>query len=54
MLETYKERVELLKMGSDSKTIERLYIKNNGFNIIIQRIFHGIFGDNTAYDGVNY
>jgi len=34
MLETSKERVELLKLGIDSKTIEKLYIKNNGFKII--------------------
>jgi hypothetical protein len=34
MLETSKERVKLLKMGIDGKTIEKLYIKNNGFKII--------------------
>jgi hypothetical protein len=34
MLETPKERIELLKIGVTSKTIERLYIANNGIKII--------------------
>jgi hypothetical protein len=34
MLETSKERVKLLKNGIDGKTIEKLYIKHNGFKII--------------------
>ncbi len=34
MLETPKERVELLKLGITGKTIERLYIANNGIKII--------------------
>ncbi len=34
MLETPKERVELLKIGITGKTIEMLYIANNGIKII--------------------
>ncbi len=34
MLETPKERIELLKLGITGKTIERLYIANNGIKII--------------------
>jgi hypothetical protein len=34
MLETSKERVKLLKMGIEGKTIEKLYVKHNGFKII--------------------
>jgi len=37
MLVTSKERVKLLKMGIDGKTIEKLYIKNNGlFHYLIK------------------
>lgn len=34
MLETPKERTELLKIGITGKTIERLYIVNNNIKII--------------------
>lgn len=34
MLETSQERVMLLKMGIEGKTVEKLYIKHNGFKII--------------------
>jgi hypothetical protein len=34
MLETSQERVRLLKAGIDSKTIEKLYIISNNFNIV--------------------
>lgn len=34
MLETAKERIELLKIGITGKTIERLYIANNNIKII--------------------
>lgn len=39
MLETSKERVELLKIGITGKTIERLYIVNNDIKIIRAPIF---------------
>lgn len=34
MLETPKERIELLKIGITGKTIERLYIVNNNIKMI--------------------
>ncbi len=34
MLETPKERIELLKIGIPGNIIERLYIANNGIKII--------------------
>lgn len=34
MLETPKERIELLKIGITGKTIERLYIADNDIKII--------------------
>lgn len=34
MLETRKERVELLKSGLSGKMIERLYIEGNNFRMI--------------------
>jgi len=34
MLETSKERVDLLKAGLSGKMIERLYIEGNSFRII--------------------
>ena len=34
MLETPRERAELLKMGIAGKKIEELYISNNNFKIV--------------------
>ncbi len=34
MLETPKERIELLKIGITGNAIERLYIANNGIKIL--------------------
>ncbi|MCZ7398163.1 MAG: hypothetical protein O8C62_00515 [Candidatus Methanoperedens sp.] len=39
MLETPKERIELLKIGITGKTIERLYIINNNIKIIYIPMF---------------
>lgn len=33
VFETPKERVELLKVGITGKTVERLYVVENGFRI---------------------
>lgn len=34
VLETAKERVDLLKAGVDGKTIEKLYVVQNNFEIV--------------------
>lgn len=39
MLETPKERIELLKIGITGKTIERLYIINNNIKVINAPMF---------------
>ena len=34
MLETSEERIKLLRLGYDSKEIERLYVKHNKFKMV--------------------
>ena len=34
MLETSEERVKLLRLGYDSREIERLYVKHNKFKMV--------------------
>lgn len=38
MLETAQERVKLLKAGIDGKTIEKLYLTLNDFNVRLIKI----------------
>jgi hypothetical protein len=38
MLETAQERVKLLKAGIDGKTIEKLYLLLNDFNVRLIKI----------------
>ena len=34
MLETSEERIKLLRLGFDSREIERLYVKHNKFKMV--------------------
>ncbi len=46
MLETIEERVRLLKLGTDAKTIEKLYINLNNFKIINAPVLYDLIGSN--------
>ena len=39
MLETSKERVELLKAGYDLKLIEKIYMENHNLKLILRPIY---------------
>lgn len=53
MLETSEERVNLLKMGIDGKTIEKMYIKHNDFKIIDRPLFLESIGDNRSSPNID-
>jgi hypothetical protein len=48
MLETPRERVELLKAGFSGKKIEELYIKHNNFRIVDGPFFFDLVEIDTS------